>query len=131
MNFIDAVKTCFAKYAVFKGVASRAEYWKFVLFNWIGLFVILALFKSPVLFELWYWGLLLPQLAAAVRRMHDIGKSGWLILVPIANVILLAMPTDRTSKYAGALDTAIAYCPACGSPLFDNGEYCSNCGAKR
>jgi len=36
---------------------------------------------------------LLPSIAVAIRRMHDVGKSGWFILVPIYNLILLVTPS--------------------------------------
>src|SRR5512137_936749 len=94
MNFIEAVKSVLTKYADFNGRASRSEYWWFFLFNillsiftgiidisidpqgpgWIGIIVSLAL--------------LLPGIAVSIRRMHDVGKSGWFILIPIYNLIL-------------------------------------------
>ena len=44
---------------------------------------------SPI-YYIWIFGNLLPVLAVGVRRMHDIGKSGWFILIPIYNIVLLA-----------------------------------------
>jgi len=40
---------------------------------------------------------ILLTIAVAVRRMHDVGKSGWFILVPIYNFILLVTPTKPTA----------------------------------
>jgi uncharacterized membrane protein YhaH (DUF805 family) len=36
---------------------------------------------------------LIPTIAVAVRRMHDVGKSGWFILVPIYNLVLAVSPS--------------------------------------
>lgn len=69
MTFGQSIKTCFSKFVTFSGRASRSEYWWFALLcffvGWI-----------PVVNLL----LILPGLAVAVRRLHDIGKSGWNLL---------------------------------------------------
>ena len=45
-------------------------------------------------------GILLPSIAVAVRRMHDVGKSGWYILIPIYNFILSVTEGDKgKNKY--------------------------------
>jgi serine/threonine protein kinase len=80
--FINA----FIKYATFEGRARRKEYWYFVLFSFIINFL-LALFFAP-LSLISQLALLLPNIAVSVRRMHDVGKSGWFILIPIYNLIL-------------------------------------------
>ena len=109
---------CFTKhYADFSGRARRSEYWGTVLFNGLiqaGLSIILSIVAtilfssieingevtvSPLLFVLiniprYIYSLvwLLPSLAVAVRRLHDIGKSGWnllWILLPIVGAIML------------------------------------------
>ena len=78
-------------YATFKGRASRSEYWYFVLFNVI--FSIVLGFVSgivdlPILYNIYSLALLIPSIAVAVRRMHDVGKSGWFVLIPIYDLIL-------------------------------------------
>lgn len=85
------------KYAVFSGRARRTEYWMFVLFNFI--FCIVASVLDSVLFRgvgvlygLYALAVLIPSLAVSVRRLHDVGKSGWFLLVgliPIAGFIWL------------------------------------------
>lgn len=80
------VKTCFKKYATFKGRASRSEYWYFVLFNNLIIIipVILAFVidhnvVSPILCVaafIYMLAVCIPGLAVSVRRLHDIGKSG-------------------------------------------------------
>ncbi len=96
MSFSDSIKICFAKYANFSGRATRSEYWWFYLFFIVGyaVFFILSglsdIFVIPlVLFTL---AILLPSLAAAVRRLHDFNKSGWFLLIsiiPLVNLLLL------------------------------------------
>lgn len=84
------------KYTVFTGRARRAEYWWFTLFStlityglmFVGLFVL----DIPWLGNLWSFGALLPSLGVAIRRLHDVNKSGWFILIPIYNLILLVTP---------------------------------------
>mgnify|MGYP001341076954 FL=1 len=96
MGFMDAIKTCITeKYVDFSGRASRSEFWWFQLFMFLlqmGLFVLqmVALFSFPEIFTAIYWvtivvslGLFLPSLSVGVRRLHDIGKSGWYLLLVI------------------------------------------------
>ena len=83
-------------YFDFNGVATRKEYWMFVLFNFIVAFVIgivAALIHVRAIGSLYSLVVLLPSLGIAVRRMHDIGKSGWWILVPLYNIWLLCQPS--------------------------------------
>ncbi|WP_412479744.1 DUF805 domain-containing protein [Azonexus sp. IMCC34839] len=79
MTFGESIQTCFGKYADFTGRASRSEYWWWALFN---LLVCLgAAMISDILYGLIALGLLLPNIAVGVRRLHDIDKSGWFLLV--------------------------------------------------
>ena len=103
MGFMDAIKTCITeKYVDFGGRASRSEFWWFQLFNFLlqmGLFVLqmVALFSFPEIFTAIYWvtvvvsfGLFLPYLSVSVRRLHDIGKSGWyfLLIIPLSIICI-------------------------------------------
>ncbi len=94
--FVDVVK----KYVVFEGRARRKEYWFFVLFFFLISLVLsviertLGLYASGVGFLtlVLNLGLLLPNLAVGARRLHDIGKSGWWLLIsfiPILGAIVL------------------------------------------
>lgn len=90
MNFQDAIKTCFTKYADFKGRALRSEYWWYVLF--IVLVGMATSMVSEVLSGLFYVGTLLPSIAAATRRLHDTGRTGWwqlIAFIPLIGVIVL------------------------------------------
>lgn len=91
-------KVVFENYANFNGRARRAEYWNFFLVNVIISIVIgfiLGLINLPLLGNLYSLAVLVPGIAVAIRRMHDIGKSGWYILIPIYNIVLLATEGDR------------------------------------
>lgn len=109
--FIDGLK----KFATFTGRARRKEYWMFALFNII--FCIIAIVADNLLGLTYHlngldigYGYLytayvlftfLPGLAMLVRRLHDVGKSGWFFLVafiPIAGAIWLLVLLCTDSK---------------------------------
>ena len=99
----NAISTCFKKYATFSGRASRSEYWFFYLFYAI-IYLVGALIGAAVgtaeLVYLFIIPLWLPTSAAGIRRIHDTGRSGWFILVPIYNIILLVSASNPgTNKY--------------------------------
>jgi len=93
-----AVSVCLEKYAVFTGRATRSEYWYFYLFYNILQFITLFS-SSQVPMYLVVAGFVCPMTAVGVRRMHDTGKSGWFLLVPIYNLILLATSSDGENQY--------------------------------
>ena len=80
-----AVKTCLGKYADFNGRAARPEFWWFMLAQIVVLLI--AGMVSNLLEALVSLGLLLPGLAVGARRLHDIGKSGWLQLLWLLPII--------------------------------------------
>ena len=86
------------KFAVFSGRARRKEYWLFILF--ILAINLIFTFIAPIVGETflvilalaYVGGVFLPSIAVAVRRLHDLDKSGWWLflgVVPIANLLLL------------------------------------------
>lgn len=82
------------QYADFNGRARHQEYWMFVLINAaisFGATLIGGLLGVGTLLQLVYsFAVLVPTIAVGVRRLHDIGKSGWMLLVsfiPIAGII--------------------------------------------
>lgn len=90
MNFPDAIKHCLTNYANFKGRAKRSEYWFFVLFGALVYLVTTAI--SYELYLIAVLALLVPSLAAAVRRLHDRGRSGWNLLwmlIPFGGIVVL------------------------------------------
>ena len=78
-------------YATFSGRARRKEYWMFFLFNMI-VSIVINIIAMAIEFELlgslYSLAVLVPGIAVGVRRMHDVGKSGWFLLIPIYNFIL-------------------------------------------
>jgi len=108
MTFTQSIKTVLAKFATFDGRAMRSEYWWFALFALlvsIPLNFVDQLLVAPALgyesfqeatpqFLSWLFSLaiLLPSIAVAVRRMHDLNKSGWWVLIafiPILGILLI------------------------------------------
>jgi uncharacterized membrane protein YhaH (DUF805 family) len=91
--FQSALQTL-KKYAEFKGRASREEFWCFFAFviiaNAVSSFLGLVLGFGAALSGIVGALLLVPQLAVAVRRLHDLGKSGRELLVPC--IMLFAVP---------------------------------------
>ena len=85
MTFGESISICFKKYATFEGRASRSEYWWFVLFEVIVLIV--AQLIHQYVYAIAALGFLLPALAAGARRLHDIGKSGWWLLLNIVPLV--------------------------------------------
>jgi uncharacterized membrane protein YhaH (DUF805 family) len=89
MNYYFEV---FKKYADFKGRARRKEYWMFMLFHIIIMYALLfGMMAAPslmYLFLIYVFGSLVPSWAVTVRRMHDTGKSGWYMFIPIYSFIL-------------------------------------------
>ncbi len=94
-------------YATFSGRARRKEFWMFVLFYFLFLIGIVLIeygiselnlgFSTiipmdgggqGVLNASYLLVMIIPSLAVAVRRMHDVGKSGWFLLIPIYSLIL-------------------------------------------
>ena len=82
-------------YADFSGRARRKEYWMFVLFNFIA--VVLLFFVEAYtmsagdlylpLASLYSLATFIPSLAVSVRRLHDVGESGWMLLVGLIPLI--------------------------------------------
>ncbi len=89
--------TCLKKYLTFEGRARRKEYWMFTLFNTIFVFICLALdnifgltFSGEVygpIYIVYTLAVFFPSWGVLVRRLHDVGKSGWWILISIIPLI--------------------------------------------
>ncbi|MHC0439412.1 DUF805 domain-containing protein [Flavobacterium sp. 3-210] len=98
-------KVVFSNYVNFKGRARRKEYWMFILASVIINFIlgVLESFVPALKIVATIYGLAvtLPAIAVAIRRMHDINKSGWFILIPIYNIILLATEGEKGSNQYG------------------------------
>ncbi len=98
--YLDVIKN----YVKFDGRARRKEYWMFVLFNVI--FSIVAsiidnvaglnfssdyssygMYSTGIIASLYSLAVLIPSLAVGVRRLHDIGKSGWWLLISLIPLV--------------------------------------------
>ena len=112
MGFIDAIKLGFVRYVAFTTRLSRSEYWwwiLFVLFADVIVVIVGSLLFGPsiersdtgiarqvydggVLAVIFYAAILVPTIAVSCRRLHDIDKSGWwllLVFIPIIGSFIL------------------------------------------
>lgn len=112
MSLGESLTSVFNKYATFTGRARRSEYWWFsgcyfviqIIFNFASLGMLAGVMSGEIsyndpsysLFQIICvivgLGLLLPALAVTVRRLHDIGKSGWNVLwaaIPVIGIIIV------------------------------------------
>ena len=108
------------RYAKFDGRAGRAEFWWFVLANFVVYVALLILAQISGIFMVLYFlyalALIVPNIAVAIRRLHDTDKSGWLlllVLVPlIGGIILLVLcameGTKGPNQYGPAPEPAAA-----------------------
>lgn len=90
MNFTDAIATCFRKYVDFRGRAPRSEYWYWMLFTFVAGAALQLV--SQGLAGAFALATLLPGLAVGARRLHDIDRSAWWLLIafiPVIGVIVL------------------------------------------
>jgi uncharacterized membrane protein YhaH (DUF805 family) len=129
MSFIASIKTCFKNYAVFSGRAARSEFWWFTLFLVLG--NIAATMIDSIVFSIppdqsgplnsiFSLGTLLPSIAVSVRRLHDLQRSGWwllLIFIPLLGWLTLlfwevSKGTDGTNRFGPD--------PLAGAAYFDD-----------
>lgn len=95
MTFGDAISSVLTKnYANFSGRARRSEYWYFYLFSFLVNIVTNIIDRAvgtPIIGGLVALALIVPELAVGVRRLHDIGRSGWwlLIVFTIVGIVVL------------------------------------------
>lgn len=105
--FVDVLKN---HYIDFAGRATRTQFWMFNLFVFVVVFVIsfiAGLINLPILATLAMLAILVPSIAMSVRRVRDLGISGWFILVGlipfiggIALLVGYCLPTDYVKPYA-------------------------------
>lgn len=118
---LAAVRTCLTNYVTFSGRAGRREYWWFVLFVVAGVVVLSlfdqALFGTPAgegdtaagpLASVFQVATFVPLLAAGWRRMHDTGRTGWLLLLPLAMSAAIAVGALLgVAAFAGAQEAGL------------------------
>ena len=99
MDLQTSIKTCFKKFAEFNGRASRSEFWWFTLFYLI-VVIVAAIFDSFFVDNSQNMGpveivstliLLIPSIAVTARRLHDVDKSGWWMLIAFTIIGLIPL----------------------------------------
>jgi uncharacterized membrane protein YhaH (DUF805 family) len=108
MNFVEAVKSGYANYVNFSGRSQRSAYWWWMLFQ-IVVALVIALLEGGGSFSrgagsmefavvgglfstIWSLANIVPGIAVSVRRLHDLDKSGWWLLIgliPLVGAIIL------------------------------------------
>ena len=90
MNFTQAISSGFSNYVNFAGRAIRSEYWYWALFVVVGSIVariIDAVIGIGLFNSIFGLGVLLPSIAVGVRRLHDLDRTGWWLLLDFIPVI--------------------------------------------
>lgn len=101
VGFVDAVKMFFGRYTDFQGRSSRSEYWWVQLFNFLIMIIPMVLLMGAmggdiqamesgsfppgamlplILIGVYFLAIIIPSIALAVRRFHDLNQTGWLVL---------------------------------------------------
>ena len=100
----NAVRLALNNYAIFRGRTKRRDYWLFWLFT------IIISIAAGIIDSGFFNGhsfiqnlasifLLIPSIATGTRRMHDVGKRGWWLIVPFANIYFLVQPSGPLNKF--------------------------------
>ena len=132
MGFAQAIRTCFGKYVTFSGRATRREYWWFALFCVLG-DVVASMLDAAVFgasgattntalrsFEtatgsqgpiegLFWLATLLPGFAVGWRRMHDTGRSGLHLFLPLLVIIGLVIAFDLLGGVSSSAAKSLAW----------------------
>jgi uncharacterized membrane protein YhaH (DUF805 family) len=107
MNFFQSIQTCFKKYFDFSGRASRSEYWYFILFYWLTdylfQYVTFKLAGGMEGFSAFFFFdstenpaylictllIAIPAISVSWRRLHDVNRSAWWVLIMFTGVGIL------------------------------------------
>lgn len=123
VSFTEAIKMALQQnYCNFSGRSSRSEYWWFTLFYFIVSFIVSFIGNATGSQVFNYWlsffvglALFLPSLGLCVRRLHDINKSGWWVLlnlIPVVGWIILLIwvckDSDPTDNQYGPVPNVVA-----------------------
>lgn len=88
MTPLEAIETCFRKFADFTGRATRPEYWWWTAFVLAGSLLTAIV---PILNTVFSLAVLVPGVAVAARRLHDVDRSGWFMLLPLSAVPVIVL----------------------------------------
>jgi serine/threonine protein kinase len=93
ISFLGSYSYAIKNYFIFEGRTSFRVYWNFVAINFLISFI-------PIVGIVHLVFTLIPSLSMAVRRVHDVGKSGWYLLIPVYSLILvLSKGQNDKNKY--------------------------------
>ncbi len=157
MTFPQAVSSGLHRYLDFRTRSSRSEYWWWSVFSLLVGIVTSTLdllIGVAVLNGISSLVLFMPGLAVAIRRLHDVNRSGWwfLIALTVIGIILLLhwslQPGTRGANNYGAdplqsptgpdfegiiiepgYQNHAGYCRDCGTALEPDANFCRSCGA--
>lgn len=101
MDLSTSIKVCFKKYATFEGRAQRSEFWYFCLFcllvGIVTLYIDISVLGYSVeeeytpLNTIAYLAVFIPSISVTARRLHDIGKSGWWMLLALTGIGIILL----------------------------------------
>ena len=105
MTFGESISTCFRKYFVIQGRASKSEFWWLQLV-WFACFLIPLIFEGSQPVEYFFIGIVviifIPLFTVGIRRLHDTGKSGfyyfWSLVPFVGSLIVLAFMLGDGTK---------------------------------
>ncbi len=104
----------FSRYFEMGGRTTRREYWMFYLFHVIVLALCLLLDVYvgqnngfPLFYTAYILFAFIPNITVAVRRMHDSGRSGWWVIVPVVNLVFLCWDSQLGSNEYGIDPAAV------------------------
>ena len=106
-NMGDVIRDAFSKYAQFQGRMTRRDYWQWWLFTLItyiaaGILDGAVSQNSSLVSGLAILILFVPSITTQVRRLHDVGKRGWWMLIPFANLYFYVQPSEGDNRFGPA-----------------------------
>tara|TARA_B100001996_G_C18102454_1_gene377883 strand:- start:169 stop:471 length:303 start_codon:yes stop_codon:yes gene_type:complete len=84
-----------------KGRITRKQYWSTFFFNYLFIFILAAV--SEMLFALSALVLVVVNLITGIKRAHDVGYGGWVILIPLFNLIVFCSDSDGDNQWGPSL----------------------------
>ena len=106
-NMGDVIRDAFSKYAQFQGRMTRRDYWQWWLFTLItyiaaGILDGAVSQNSSLVSGLAILILFVPSITTQVRRLHDVGKRGWWMLIPFVNLYFYVQPSEGDNRFGPA-----------------------------
>ena len=146
VSFSSAVSLGFQRWSDFSGRSTRAEFWWWNVFisvvSVLAQFVDLSIGETDAVWRAVSIVFFVPNLAVLVRRLHDVGKSGWALfinLIPIVGWLIclkwLLTGSETDNKYGSPRsqktqndDNPHTVCDGCNAVFHSDAEFCRECG---